>query len=303
MAPDWIALDWGTTNLRAWAMQGKEVVDRVSAPIGMGMLKPEEFEPALISAIGRWLDAKATTPVIACGMVGARQGWAEAAYVAVPSAPIVAGRMRRVQSADRRIALSIVHGLCQETPPDVMRGEETQIAGLIGHEPDFSGIVCLPGTHTKWAEVRAGRIAAFRTFMSGELFSLLASHSVLRHSVGQGPVDDLDTFDAAVAEAARAPSALTSTLFSIRAGGLLAAVSADAARARLSGLLIGAEIEAQRRRWQGGTVAVIGGENLAGLYERAICLGGGAARRLDGEAMTLSGLLAARKLQDAEEKE
>ena len=124
-------------------------------------------------------------PVIACGMVGARQGWIEAPYSQVPCAPVGLSMIKPVVE-DTRLDVSILPGLSQTDPADVMRGEETQIAGYLAENPGFDGVLCLPGTHTKWAHISAGEVVSFRTFMTGELFALVSSQSVLRHSVGAG---------------------------------------------------------------------------------------------------------------------
>lgn len=301
---DWIGVDWGTTNLRAWAMRGGDVVATASAPVGMASLTRDAFEPALLAVIGDWLAdvAVAPLPVIACGMVGARQGWREAPYVAVPCPPLVRDGMICVSCEDSRIGFTIVHGLSQAQPADVMRGEETQIAGLLAMEPDFAGLACLPGTHTKWATIRDGRIDRFRTFMTGELFDLLARHSVLRHVTGDTAPFDEATFDAAVHQAASNPAALAADLFSIRAAALLEGTPPHTARARLSGLLIGLEIAALGTEIRDAQPAVIGTDTLAGLYERAIRLHGGKARRLDGGELARAGLGMARNLMLREDR-
>ena len=130
----WIAADWGTSSLRLWAM-GRDgaVLARAASQDGMGGLSPERYEPILLSLAGHWLPASPAqpVPVMICGMAGARQGWKEAAYRAVPCTPVSGGGMAAVATADTRIAVSIVPGLSQAIPADVMRGEETQLAGLV----------------------------------------------------------------------------------------------------------------------------------------------------------------------------
>lgn len=293
---EWIAVDWGTSNMRAWAMSGDRVIAATSTGEGMGGLSRDAFEPALLAAVAPWLEAGRRTPVIACGMIGARQGWVEAPYVAVPSIPLQPGNMPAIETTDPRIAVTIIHGLCQTAPADVMRGEETQIAGLLADEPDFDGLACLPGTHTKWAALRGGRVEQFRTFMTGEVFGLLARHSILRHSIADADGSDLDAFDAAVRDGAGDAAGIGAHLFSIRASGLLGGSPPDAARSRLSGLLIGMEVVAMQPAAGRGTVAIIGQDGLAGLYARAMELLGGSARVVDAERCTLAGLAAARRL-------
>lgn len=301
---DWIGVDWGTTNLRAWAMRGSEVVATASAPVGMASLTRDAFEPALLNVIDEWLAGSDTAPlpVIACGMVGARQGWQEAPYVAVPSTPLVHDAMIPVTCKDNRITVTIVHGLSQAHPADVMRGEETQIAGLLAMDPDFEGWSCLPGTHTKWAFIRDGQIERFRTFMTGELFDTLARNSVLRHAVGDAAAFDDEAFDAAICQAAQDPAALAANLFSIRAASLIEGSAPQVARAHLSGLLIGMEIAALGDEIRQARPAIIGTDTLSGLYERAIRLNGGQAQRLDGAGLARAGLHRAYELMLSEKK-
>lgn len=287
---EWIAVDWGTSNMRAWAMGGGDtVLARASSAKGMGQLRPEEFEAALLETVGDWLGDRPTL-VIACGMVGARQGWAEAAYARVPTPPIAAS-ITRAPVTDPRIAVFIVPGVSQAEPADVMRGEETQIAGFVARHGD--GVVCLPGTHSKWVAVEGGRIARFRTAMTGEVFALLSQNSVLRHSVVGEDWDDA-AFAAGIAAALDDPAILTQ-LFSIRAESLLAGATAGQSWARLSGLLIGAELAGTDAFWRQGKVSLIGAPRLSGLYRQALEIAGGQAELLDGEEMTLAGLCTARQ--------
>lgn len=299
---DWIGVDWGTTNLRAWAMRGSEVVATAAASIGMASLTRDGFEPALLNVIEKWLAASRMTPlpVIACGMVGARQGWQEAPYVAVPCAPLVRDAMIPATCKDSRITVTIIHGLSQANPADVMRGEETQIAGLLAMDPDFEGLACLPGTHNKWAFIRGGEIERFRTFMTGELFDIIARQSVLRHALGDASAFDDEAFDAAVLQAAADPAALSAALFSIRAASLLEGIAPDVARARLSGLLIGLEIAALGDEVRTARPAIVGSHTLSSLYERAIRLNGGDAQRLDGDGLARAGLQMAHDLMIVE---
>ena len=286
VAPDWIAVDWGTSALRAWAMSASgEVLAEARSDKGMGSLAKSEFEGALISLVGDWLSDP--IEVVACGMVGARQGWVEAPYTPVPCDPRQVTRIRAA-AGDPRLSVSILGGVKQMNPPDVMRGEETQIAGVLTAEPGFDGVLCLPGTHTKWAQISAGEIVAFRTFMTGEIFALLARSSVLRHSVGEGW--DADVFHTAVSDSMSRPEALASRFFAIRAGALLEGEDKAAARARLSGTLIGAELAAARPYWLGQRVLIVGSDASAAPYDQALSAQGVDCARRDGDAMTRLGL-------------
>ena len=283
----WIAVDWGTSNLRAWAMGPHGPLDQAVSDDGMGRLAPDAFEPALLRLIAPWLTAP-TTPVLACGMVGARQGWREAKYRAVPCPPVDAAGILTVPTLDSRITFHIAPGLSQDRPADVMRGEETQIAGALALHKGFDGVICLPGTHSKWALVSAGEVVSFQTFMTGEMFALLSTQSVLRHSLAEG-WDDA-AFDAGVADALQSPDRFAARLFSLRAAFLLHDLPPAQARARLSGLLVGLELAGSKPYWLGSRTLLVGAPALAASYARALQSQGLAPETLDATACTLAGL-------------
>lgn len=289
--PDWIAVDWGTSNLRAWAMGPDGPMASASSDAGMAKLARTDFEPALLRLIGHWLGPD-RTPVIACGMVGSRQGWVEAPYRATPCPPLESGRLIPALTHDPRLQVKVVPGLKQIKPADVMRGEETQIAGALALMPGFDGIFCLPGTHSKWVHVSAGEVVSFQTYMTGELFALLSEQSVLRYGIAPDGWDD-GAFAEALSTALSRPERIAAQLFALRAEGLIAGLSPVAARARLSGLLVGVELAASKPYWLGQDVVLIGAENLSSLYRQALGTQGLTARHLDATACTLAGLATA----------
>ena len=285
--PSWIAVDWGTSNLRAWAIGPGGELASATTDEGMGRLPREGFEPALLRLIAPWLAGY--PPVIACGMVGSRQGWCEAPYRTVPCTPLDRAALVVAPTSDARLRVHIAPGLKQTSPADVMRGEESQIAGALALMPGYDGILCLPGTHSKWVQVSAGEVVSFQTCMTGEMFALLSESSVLRHGM-QGPGWDDAAFDMAVADAMTRPERLAARLFALRAEGLIAGLAPSAARARLSGLLIGVELAATRAYWLGQRVTLIGAEALLRVYGRALSAQGIEARRLSATGCTIAGL-------------
>jgi len=291
-AQRWIAIDWGTTNMRGWVMSGQDVVASVDGGAGMNTLAPEGFEPELLRHTAPYLARAGTTPVVICGMAGARQGWQETPYISVPVEPFDPARAVRVKTHDDRLDVRILPGLSQQSPPDVMRGEETEIAGYLAGDPDFDGILCLPGTHTKWVHISAREVVSFRTAMTGELFDLLGHQSVLRHSVA-GDGWDEPAFLAAIDEAMSRPAGVAAELFGIRANDLLTETDAKVARARLSGLLIGAELAAMRPYWLGQRVVLVGAPTLAGRYHAALGAQGAMAEMAPTRDLALNGLIAA----------
>lgn len=270
-------------------MRGAHAVAEASSDKGMGSLDRDQFEAALLDLIAPWLGTD-SMPVIACGMVGARQGWIEAPYLPVPTVP-VGSQVTRPVVSDPRLDVVVLPGLSQAQPADVMRGEETQIAGFLAATPDFDGILCLPGTHTKWVQISAGEVVSFRTFMTGELFALISQQSVLRHSMDDGW--DEAAFAEAVRDGMANPQALAGRFFSLRAESLLLPPAEGAARAQLSGLLIGAELTAARPYWLGQRLAFLGDAKLSRLYTAALEPEGVMPETADVTEATLAGLYAA----------
>jgi len=289
----WIAVDWGTSNLRAYIMSSThQIIAEAQSDKGMGGLAAAQFEAALLDLIASWLPQKGQIPVLACGMVGARQGWKEAPYQTTPCSPLVlnARALTRVQTNETRIEVSILPGISQAQPADVMRGEETQLAGLLSIQSLDSAIVCLPGTHSKWARVKRGEVVNFSTFMTGEMFGLLSNHSILRHQTDTESWNDV-AFIRGVQVSLEQPNKLLNTSFSIRAQGLLEGMGQAESRAYLSGLLIGTELAGASSYWQGDKVALIGDPKLSALYASALALMLIETEIFDPKTVTLAGLI------------
>lgn len=279
----WIAVDWGTSNLRIWVIgTSGDVIKEIISDQGMSCLTPEQFEPLLLSHIQPWLGAN-TTPVIACGMVGSRQGWIEAPYDTVPAKP--ATRSVKIATTDPRLDVRVISGIQQRDPSDVMRGEETQIAGFLSDKPNYFGQLCLPGTHSKWVTITDGKITHFQTVLTGEIFNLLATKSVLRHSM-----EDWDdtAFVKEVSQIFKAPETLTTRLFGVRANHLLTGDTSG--QSRLSGMVIGAELAALQTLWQGQKTSIVGAGELARLYSLALTSFGAQVDVEEGLKLTLHGL-------------
>ena len=286
----WIAADWGTSALRLTLMEGGRALERRASGDGMGGLAREAFEPTLLRLAGDWIDGP--TRVLACGMVGARQGWVEAPYRMVPCTPI-GGTPTRAETNDPRIDVRIVPGIAQTAPhPDVMRGEETQLAGILSSVNGFDGVACLPGTHAKWVHLSAGEVVSFRTAMTGELYATLCAHTVLRHSLDASGWDE-PAFLEAVSDALSRPETLVARLFELRAADLLLGQPPATAASILSGLLIGTELAATRPWWMGRDVVLTGAPAPTRAYDVALRAQGVTPRILPADEMTLTGLSAA----------
>ena len=287
-----IAADWGTSNLRIWGIDHRgQVIDTINNGKGMASLIPSEFEPYLISLIESWLpkEGNAKCPIIICGMAGAKNGWKEAAYLKAPCPPINKKKIIQVETDDQRISVSIVPGIMQTSPPDVMRGEETQIAGYLSKNPDFDGIICLPGTHTKWAHISANEIVSFKTFMTGEIFLSLSERSILKTSVQSNDFDST-SFLEAFEDTYSNPALLSSKLFGLRAADLLENTSTKFLKSKLSGYLIGCELAGAKSYWLGQNIIMIGNNDLCILYQKALKKLGINATIENTQNVTLNGL-------------
>ena len=207
-----VVVDWGTSSFRGWLMSADGVVLAESRG-GEGMLHcagGAGFAPVLHDHIAR-LGAPAGAPVLICGMAGARQGWVEAPYIKIPTRldALHEGAIRIDAPGDIRILPGIAQAHADR--PDVMRGEETQLLGV--SEPGFRGLVCIPGTHSKWIRIEDGRIVEFSTYMTGELFAVIAQHSILAHVIeAPSAPSDSEAFRAGLSTALAEPTALTASL-------------------------------------------------------------------------------------------
>lgn len=286
-------VDWGTTSFRLWlADREGTILAESRGREGMMHAAEEGFETVLSRHLSA-VEAPPGLPVLICGMAGARQGWCEAPYVAVPAfAENLAERA--VAVATDLGEVRILPGVSQAAPerPDVMRGEETQLMGLAAAGTD--GLVCMPGTHSKWVRFEDGAIAAFSTFMTGELFDVLSRHSILKHAVDPetGPKGVSEAFLAALRPGS--PETALARIFALRAGQLLGFAERSDGAAALSGTLVGAEIGAAHSLYPSfETVTLVASGPLAGLYEAALRQAGFVVTCADAEDATRRGLLAA----------
>ncbi|MEJ1991482.1 MAG: 2-dehydro-3-deoxygalactonokinase [Maritimibacter sp.] len=264
---DWIAVDWGNSNLRLWVMDAGGILAERRADKGILTLSgPQDFEPILLELVEEFLAEDRVTPVLICGAAGAQGGWQMAPYRAVPCTPLDASSAIFPPVTNRRLQVYILPGLSQANPPAVLRGEETQIAGFLTQEPEFDGVLCLPGTHTMWAHISAGEVVSFMPFMTGELFALLVGQSVLRLTLTESGFDEGEFLEAVSTAISRL------------------------ARSRLLGLLIGAELAAAKMHWLGREVVVIGGAASTESYLTALRAQGVAARGYDADSAVLAGL-------------
>lgn len=295
----YVAVDWGTSSFRLWLIGHDETVlaERRSGE-GMTTAARIGFAAVLQSHLAA-ISAPDDLPVLICGMAGAKQGWVEAGYLDTPAAlsaiPAAAVRVPGV-AADIRI----LPGLAQRdaAAPDVMRGEETQLLGAAAELGSGNHLVCMPGTHSKWVRLCDGKVEGFSTFMTGELFDAIAKNTILSHAIADAGAiaPDNAAFLAAVARMVANPALATSQLFSVRAGSLIAGLSPEDAKARLSGTLIGVEIAgALSLAVKDAPVTLVGSGSLGTLYRQALTAAGLTPTVIDADTAVRTGLAAGAK--------
>jgi 2-dehydro-3-deoxygalactonokinase len=279
-----IAIDWGTTSFRAYRLDPVGgIVDSRSAPAGILSVEGGQFAAVLERHAGDWIGA-GETPVVMSGMIGSRQGWIEVPYATCPAGPdeIVAG-MRKVAWAHGEIW--IAPGLtCRDATgiPDVIRGEETQILGVLDQLGAGRHTICLPGTHSKWVEVENGKILHFSTYMTGEAFAVFKEHSILGRMMKDGVTDRAAFADGV--RRSRDAGGILHHLFGVRSRGLFGELPITASASYLSGLLIGHEILAAGV--SGQHVHLLCAPQLADAYRQALDVSGSDSSTLDSNAVT-----------------
>lgn len=282
-----IAVDWGTTNRRIYRFEHGSIAATERDDCGVRAMTGKGYVAESEAIRHRFGDL----PILMAGMVGSTIGWRDAGYASLPAGlPALASCLHMI---DARTAIVPGLKLLDEGRGDVMRGEEVQLlgaaqAGLV--PPD--ALLCQPGTHCKWAKLSGGEITDFETAMTGELFALLKSHSILAGSLDDG-VRLGDAFRHAVVRGAQGD--LTTALFGIRAGTILGSLARTDAASYASGLLIGADAAARVN--PGQTVQILADPELGALYGAAIEILGGSALLVDSHAAFAAGIIAIEELR------
>jgi 2-dehydro-3-deoxygalactonokinase len=265
-----IGVDWGTSSLRAYLIGADgAALDQIESDRGILSVGPGEHERVLAEAIGAWRARAGGAPILLSGMIGSRQGWSEAPYVRCPAGSNETAAAIVTINTEALGDIGVVPGVLDPDSgegPDVMRGEETQIFGALAALSRSDGLFVLPGTHSKWARVQAGRIVSFATYMTGEAFAALRNHTILGRLM-EGGEGDQDGFAAGVRAARGLKQAgdLLHAIFMTRTLGLFELLRSDQLSDYLSGLLIAAEICAATKSVAEAPV-VIGAPGLIRRY-------------------------------------
>ena len=287
VAPDmstqeqWIAAAFGETGLHAWAMRGSDAYAQAFVDGPTATAEPPEG--ALLLLPDDWL-APGTTRVLACGLnAGPFQ-----------SVPVSLATLQPVGSPvpDARRTVLTLPGLKQSTPPDIMQGGETRIAGFLATHDGWDGVICLPGLQTCWAHISAGEVVSFQTFLTGELVSAVSPTPITSLSARMADWDATTFADSLDATLSR-PEKLAAALAAARARDILESPLPMQTQTQLWGALIGAELAAARPYWLGQQVAIIGTSATTTLYGAALQRQGVPTVDADPDEMALVGLTAA----------
>ncbi len=288
MSPQLLALDWGTSSLRAFLMGDGQVLETRQSAQGIQHLPQagiRGYQQALAQIAADWLQAWPALPIVACGMVGSAQGWKEAPYVPCPADIHTLVARGVTVASGLGPAILIAPGVLFDMPealPDVMRGEEIQIAGALQLNPAWArrAWMLLPGTHSKWALIEDGLIVRSTTYLTGELFAILKAHSILGRLMPADAPQAVDTqaFVLGVNTARHsAPGDLSHQMFATRTLGLTGRLPPAALSDYLSGLLIGHELLSGLASVSGTATApliMIGAPPLCARYAHALSLMG-----------------------------
>lgn len=282
MTSRYIAIDWGSTNLRAWLYQGAECLESRQSEAGVTRLKGKTPQAVLAEVTHGWRDAQ--TPVVMAGMVGSNVGWKVAPYLPVPATFSAIGEQLTAVGDN----IWIIPGLCvsRDDNHNVMRGEETQLLGARELSP--SSVYVMPGTHCKWVRADTHQIHDFRTVMTGELHHLLLHHSL----VGAG-LPEQESSPAAFAsglERGLATPAILPQLFEVRAAHVLGNLPHEQVSEFLSGLLIGAEVACMAGHFIDQQVTVVAGNALSSRYQQALDAIGRKAVVISGDTAFQTGI-------------
>jgi 2-dehydro-3-deoxygalactonokinase len=290
-----IAVDWGTSNFRAFRLSAEgAVVARRSSAQGILHVREGNFAEALRAEVGAWL-AEGEQHILLCGMVGSRQGWVEAEYVPCPvGISDLADAVVQVpfSGASVRLVPGVI-GPDAAGVPELMRGEETAAMGMLdacGGE----GLVCFPGTHSKWIQLSDRKIVSFTTCMTGELYSALRKCTILERTMTNGAAIDIARFIEGVTRSADS-GGLLHHLFGVRTLALMGQMKKEVSSSYLSGLLIGHEVRATMPC--ASSVHLVGAAELCALYAQAIEVCDGSATVEDEDAPALGLAAIGRRLR------
>lgn len=292
---NWVAIDWGTTNFRAFLMSETGVcLDKIEASKGLLSIKDRRFSEVLNKLLEVWNQSRNIQSILMAGMVGSKQGWSEAPYIEVPATPASFIKASISVDLDCGGKAQIISGACcnnQFALPDVMRGEEVQLIGLANLNKGNDFFAILNGTHSKHVIWKDGLLHSFNTIMTGELFSILTNNSILGKGLPKQSHDEA-AFITGVDIGNKFP--INQVLFSARTSHLFNKILPEHIESYISGLLIGSELS----ELQPKTICfIVGSQSLSQHYFNALKHLGHSPTITDGDKCFLIGMTELYQLQ------
>lgn len=291
-----IGVDWGTSNGRFFLIDGGKILQERNAPGIKQLESPEAIENMCFEMAGPWLAENPALMIVMTGTVGANIGWHYVPYNMTPAsaASMTQGAVRFTARGTDCVILPGVETVGQNGLPDIMRSEEAQIFGSADKQ---AGLVCLPGTHTKWAWVDNGMIMYFHSAMTGELMDVVGRNSILLHPPRPPEARPGNVFLEGVAMARDNPAGLEVLLFTVRSRQVLGTLSVEEAENSLVGICIGSDVRSALLAYPDiNTVRIIGSPRLTALYAAALDCFGVASLQIDGKQAVVDGLCIAHKM-------
>lgn len=283
---DWIAIDWGTTNFRAWLIKDNKVLKEIIKPDGIKNIPNKNFEDILIKNIKFLKKIKRKIKIISCGMIGSRQGWVDTGYE--KKLNFKKNNLIKVKTKNKNLDFYIVKGLSQKNPYEVIRGEETQVLGYLNHNKTFSGFICLPGTHSKWIKVSNGKLIKFKTYMTGELYEIISKNSILKHSINDKKINT-KIFKNSILISQESNFNIFDYLFEFRSRTLLSKKKFYP-KSELLAYLIGSEINLNIQNIRDSKIIIIGSNYNSKLYSQAMQVLKINTTIIDSKKVTINGL-------------
>lgn len=191
-----ISCDWGTTNfrLRLVETENLNVLEEHKTDQGVKTIfekfskqdilnQKQFFTDYLVKQIQNLPAQHQKHLVVLAGMASSSIGLYELPYTEMPIT--MNGKSLLWENIYMDLVdlhLLVISGV--KTATGMMRGEEIQAIGLEDELKQFdSGTLILPGTHCKHMFYEDGEFIGLRNYMTGELFEVLSSKSILSNSI------------------------------------------------------------------------------------------------------------------------
>ena len=292
-----ILADWGNSSGRLFCVKGSGLRPEVLETKRVIGAKDTPNCAAIFEDVAKhWIEKYGVTEALFCGAVTSNIGWISTEYAKAPA------RVSDVQktnfTTDYGLPCTFLSGTSIASGPhgyfDTARGEDMQAYGWMALTGLTDGILCAPGTHTKWMTVKDGAITNILTGVTGESYEVLNTHSMLTRGAKKASYESAE-FCRGIDAMNRTPRpALTHMLMSVRnlqlSGEIEAAWSAD----YLSGLLTGEDCVAALEILPAGTINIIGDGLAVNRYARTLSWIGRNTHVHDGQACVIAGLQSVR---------